>query len=124
MRLHVVAGLCLIMSGICKQVNAQQLRLGDLPVGMEKSAVLDLSSSRQGLLLPRISDTSLINSLLPPDGMLIYHTVSSQLLVRKSGYWSPVVTSTGLTTDNISEGLTNKYYTDARARAALSGSAP
>lgn len=124
MRLHVVAGLCLILSGFYNQVNAQQLRLGDLPIGMEKSAVLDLSSSRQGLLLPRISDTSLINSLVPPDGMIIYHTGTAQLLIRKNSYWSPVVTSVGLTTDDISEGLTNKYYTDSRARAAISATTP
>ncbi|HJW16381.1 MAG TPA: hypothetical protein VJ499_04645 [Flavisolibacter sp.] len=67
---------------------SQQLRLGDNPYAIEKSAVLDLVSTNQGLLLPRIADTSLINSLNPPDGMLIYYTTGSRLLIRRFGYWN------------------------------------
>ncbi len=75
---------------LSKGAISQQLRLGDNPYAVEKSAVLDLVSSNQGLLLPRISDTSLINALTPPDGMMIYYTPASLLMIRKHGYWNAV----------------------------------
>jgi hypothetical protein len=59
---------------------SQQLRLGNNPYTVEKSAVLELQSTNQGLLFPRIADTLLINVLNPPDGMVIYFTQTKQLL--------------------------------------------
>lgn len=38
--------------------HAQQLKLGSAPTVIEKSALLDLNSDKQGLLLPRVSDYS------------------------------------------------------------------
>lgn len=67
--------------------TAQQLRLGSTPYSVEKSAVLELQSDRQGLLLCRISDTALINTLSPPDGMLIYFTPASRMMIRANGSW-------------------------------------
>ncbi|RZK46662.1 MAG: hypothetical protein EOO94_02310, partial [Pedobacter sp.] len=58
--------------------DAQQLKLGNNPYTVHKSAVLELNSTNQGLLLVRISDTNLINIMAPPDGMLIYFTPTQQ----------------------------------------------
>jgi len=54
---------------------------------MLKSAVLELNTDRQGLLLPRLTDTASINALSPPDGMMVYFTSLKRVLVRSNGYW-------------------------------------
>lgn len=79
-----VALLCLVWSGLA---FSQQLRLGKTPLSLQKSAILELESDNQGLLLPRITDTTLINSLIPPDGMVIFHQPSQQLMIRSNGSW-------------------------------------
>ncbi|MFT3826183.1 MAG: hypothetical protein QM731_19830 [Chitinophagaceae bacterium] len=63
---------------------------------VEKSAVLELLSDNQGLLFSRISDTNVINALIPPDGMVIFFTGTKQLLVRSNGYWQPLLFSAAL----------------------------
>jgi hypothetical protein len=68
-------------------VFSQQLMLGKNPFVMNKSAVLELNSDNQGLLLPRITDTTLINALTPPDGMVIFFVPDKQILLRTNGYW-------------------------------------
>ena len=68
---------------------SQQLKLGKNPSTVAKSAVLELESDNQGLLFTRISDTLLINAMSPPNGMVIYHTLTNQLLLRSQGYWQP-----------------------------------
>ena len=87
-------------------VFAQQLRLGKNPYTVEKSAVLELYSDNQGLLLPRIADTSLINILNPPDGMIIYFTPAQKLLVRSNGYWqTPAMNNSVVTSLNGNTGV-------------------
>lgn len=76
---------------------SQQLRLGNNPYTVEKSAVLELQSNNQGLLFPRIADTLLINVLMPPDGMVIYFVPAKQLLVRTNGSWQSLVSTAALT---------------------------
>jgi hypothetical protein len=66
---------------------AQQLSLGKTPHILSKAAVLDLNADNQGLLLPRIADTSLINVLNPQDGMMIYFTPTKQLFIRANSHW-------------------------------------
>lgn len=83
------------------KATSQQLRLGDNPNSMEKSAVLDLVSTRQGLLLPRITDSALINSLAPPDGMIIYYVPGARLMIRQQGGWHGMATVGGMDTSDI-----------------------
>lgn len=64
-----------------------QLKIGDNPTSIQKSSILELESSRQGLLLPRLSDTTAINSLTPPNGMIIYLTADNSLRIRSNGAW-------------------------------------
>src|SRR5689334_20589230 len=75
---------------------SQQMRLGNNPWTVEKSAVLELQSTNQGLLFTRIADTALINALNPPNGMVIFYTPSNQLLVRANGYWQSLTPTTSL----------------------------
>lgn len=73
-----------------------QLKIGTNPTQINKSSILELESDRQGFLLPRLADTATINTLTPPDGMLIYLSSASAagrgLYIRKSGIWQRFVT--------------------------------
>ena len=77
-----------------------QLKLGYSPASIQKSSILELESNNQGLLLPRITDTSLINVLSPSDGMVIYFTPARQLMIRSNGYWQALTFS----------GVLNNYW--------------
>jgi hypothetical protein len=122
--------LFLLLSSL---VQAQQLKLGTAPNVIEKSALLDLNSTKQGLLLPRVSDYTVAPLNAAPDGMLIYYVPDKLLYIRKNGLWRKLIDETtaitsvngqttsivSLTTNNIPESV-NLYYTDTRARAAFS----
>jgi hypothetical protein len=64
-----------------------QLKLGSNPAVINKSSILELESARQGLLLPRIPDTTVATLATAPDGMIIYFTSDNSLRIRKNGYW-------------------------------------
>lgn len=70
-------------------INAQ-LKVGDNPTNIQKSSILELESSRQGLLLPRLADTVAINALTPPDGMIIYLNSDKSLRLRSNGSWKKI----------------------------------
>lgn len=67
-----------------------QLKVGDNPTSIQKSSVLELESTRQGLLLPRLTDTAAINLLTPPDGMIIFLTSDKSLRLRSNGSWKKI----------------------------------
>ncbi|PJJ74511.1 endosialidase-like protein [Thermoflavifilum aggregans] len=74
-------------------LRAQQLKLGSNPTVIDKTALLELESSNQGLLLPRISDTNAFHPNPIPNGMLIYYVGASDscLMIRKDGAWVKIV---------------------------------
>src|SRR6195952_2709095 len=67
-----------------------QLKVGDNPTTIQKSSILELESTRQGLLLPRLADTTGINALTPPDGMIIYLNSDNSLRLRSNGSWKKI----------------------------------
>jgi hypothetical protein len=73
-----------------------QLKVGTNPTQIQKSSILELESDKQGFLLPRLTDTTAINALTPPDGMLIYLTPSVTsargLYIRKNNKWQRITT--------------------------------
>ncbi len=81
--------LAIFLLGTSVLVNAQ-LKVGDNPTSINKSSILELESSRQGLLLPRLADTTAINLLAPPDGMIIYLNTDNSLRLRSNGYWKKI----------------------------------
>lgn len=86
-----------------------QLKLGDQPTSVQKSVILDLqgSNGRQGLWLPRVSDTSDvtgIDALNPPNGVLIFFEPAQQIYIRTNGYWRKTLPTTGIYTINHSSG--------------------
>ena len=83
--------LAIFFSGIAFFAKAQ-LKIGDNTTSIQKSSILELESSRQGLLLPRLADTTAINALTPPDGMIIYLTTDNSLRLRSAGAWKKIAT--------------------------------
>jgi hypothetical protein len=79
----------LALLGIGITANAQ-LKVGDNPTSIQKSSILELESTRQGLLLPRLADTAAINALTPPDGMIIYLSADNSLRLRSNGSWKKI----------------------------------
>ncbi|SFD06810.1 hypothetical protein SAMN05518672_101309 [Chitinophaga sp. CF118] len=126
----VLLCLFLLLSSLSQ---AQQLKLGIAPAVIEKSALLELNSTNQGLLLPRVSDYTTTPLNTAPDGMLIYYVPDKLLYIKKNGIWRKLIDETNaitsvngmttsivnLTTNDIPESA-NLYYTDARARSAFS----
>lgn len=85
---YVITGAILLCW--CCTLVAQQLKLGTNPTTLTRAAVLELSSSNQGLLFTRLSDTVAINTYSPPDGTVIYFTPTNQLMIRINGVWQPI----------------------------------
>jgi len=103
-RLSILATLCICIS---TALQAQQLKLGTTPTVIQKSALLELESTKQGLLLTRISDTlsAPLNTAL--DGTIIYFTPDKSLRVRANGIWQKMGSGVGGVNDyiqNISTG--------------------
>lgn len=102
--LKLIVGGCLLGIGILAStvLHGQQLKLGSIPSVLEKSALLELNSDKQGLWLPRVSDYTVAPLNTAPDGMLIYYVPEKCLYIRKNSSWQKVldgvngVTSVGL----------------------------
>jgi hypothetical protein len=101
MRINRWLGAILIVVLCSTEGFSQQLRLGVNPAITTKSAVLELQSTNQGLLFTRIADTALINTLNPPDGMVVYFTPARGLLLRANGAWQSMASTTSIDTTNI-----------------------
>ncbi len=86
--------LILLVSGLV--ASSQQLRLGKHVSNMQRSAILELESDNQGLLLPRLTDTVLINVLTPPNGMIIYLGSNNKVMIRTGGHWEALVANAAL----------------------------
>jgi hypothetical protein len=87
LRKRLLPVLSLLLAGVIAQA---QLKIGDNPTSIQKSSILELESSRQGLLLPRLADTAAINALNPPDGMIIFLNADNSLRLRSNGSWKKI----------------------------------
>lgn len=96
-RISKLAALLLLAS---TALQAQQLKLGTNPTAVTKSALLELQSTTQGLLLTRISDTTQATISSSPDGMLIFSNYDNTLRIRSNGYWQKVLTNSAITSLN------------------------
>lgn len=87
----------LILAGaislVATAANAQ-MKIGDNPSVIKKSALLDLESLKQGLLLPRLPNFTAIDAAIGTDivdGMIVYLasgvTATEGVYMRKAGAW-------------------------------------
>ncbi|KAI9450919.1 hypothetical protein F5148DRAFT_1290484 [Russula earlei] len=97
MQTGVIKSLLLLCILWCNtEAVCAQIKLGSNTVGTTRSAILDLNSANQGLLLPRITDTSAttgVSKYSPPDGMFIFFNTDKSLRIRKNGSWIKVIDS-------------------------------
>jgi len=87
----------LIMAGaisLAATAANAQMKIGDNPAVITKSAILELSSNKQGLLLPRLPDFTAINTAIGAsvvDGMIVYLAsgvpATEGVYMRKAGVW-------------------------------------
>ncbi|MCW3463548.1 hypothetical protein [Chitinophaga nivalis] len=106
-RVGVALGL---LFGITSSTHAQQLKLGANPTTTRSSALLELESKKQALLLTRITDTALIAN--PIDGMIIFLDVDNSLRVRANNYWMKIM----------SDGMIKSINNDATAAQKITTS--
>ncbi len=70
-----------------------QFKIGDNPTDIHPSAILQVESNNQGVLLPRVEDTAISPLDLSPNGMIVYlndmtsGSMHSGLYVRNNGRW-------------------------------------
>jgi hypothetical protein len=87
------------------------MKIGDNVKSVQPSSILELESTKKGLLLSRLSDTSLINALNPPNGMVIYYNGANHqsMMVRRYSHWVDVLTSDSLSTyiQSLSKNITS-----------------
>jgi len=88
--LKAKAFFLVIVCSITATAVKAQLKIGDNPTSIQKSSILELESSRQGLLLPRLADTAAINALNPPDGMIVFLNTDKSLRLRSNGSWKKI----------------------------------
>ena len=89
--LSLCAGALLCLS--VQQASAQQLKLGTNPTLLNKDALLELNTDKQGLLLPRVSKSKLLTGgalYAAADGMFVYVQEEASLYLKKSGAWQKV----------------------------------
>lgn len=95
----ILISLAVVLFHTKAAASITQLKIGSNPSMQQKSAILELESNSQGLLLTRVADTNLINVFNPPDGMIIYYTdkrieapfgENSGLFERKNNEWRKV----------------------------------
>lgn len=55
-----------------------------------QSAILDLTSTTKGFLLPRMTESQMFNIPNPADGLMIYNTTQQQIYYRNGGYWQSI----------------------------------
>ncbi|MBO9730789.1 MAG: hypothetical protein J7623_19270 [Chitinophaga sp.] len=91
MKLQGLMKVCaIILCCLCSnQLLAQQLKLGTNPSTLKSSALLELESAKQALLITRIADTNQIVS--PVNGMIIYLTTDNSFRVRANNYWNKLI---------------------------------
>lgn len=90
-----LTALCCGLLSLPLSTTAQQLKLGDNPSVVKKDAVLELNSTNQGLLLPRVLKSQILTGgkLFNADnGMLVFvYDGTEQILYNKrNGAWEKV----------------------------------
>lgn len=77
-----------------------QMKIGDNPATITKSAILELSSNKQGLLLPRIPNFTAIDAAIGTDavdGMVVYLAsgtpANDGIYMRKGGAWVKIASA-------------------------------
>lgn len=69
MRLNILCLILLISTIIC----GQNVAINSSGTTADDSAILDISSTSKGLLIPRMTNTQMNNIVSPVEGLVIYN---------------------------------------------------
>jgi|GEM_PF-3037387 len=70
-------------------IPAQSVAINNNAASPDPSAILDVSNSSKGLLIPRMSSTAITSIASPAKGLLVYDTVKNQLMVNMGTIAAP-----------------------------------
>ena len=89
---HVVTTLVLIASS-CVYIMAQNIGINDTGATPDASAILDVTSTDKGMLIPRMTETQRLAISSPATGLLVYQTDNSDGFWYYDGpYWTNIST--------------------------------
>jgi hypothetical protein len=83
------------------KTNTKFLKLGNNPAVKDSSSILELESLNKGLLLTRLNTPQMNQIPNPPNGLVIFNTDSSSIVIRTSGQWKKL--QFGITNNTISK---------------------
>ena len=97
--------------------SAQSIGIGTTTP--QSSAVLDVSSSNKGFLLPLVSTSQRIAISNPANGLLVYDTTSQRFYLFQDGIWRYIINS-----DYWSESTSRKFLTNLTDSIGIGTSLP
>ena len=92
--IKIFSGLVLCL-GISTQALAQNIGINTTGAVPDSSAALDISSSTQGLLIPRMDSTARKNISNPAKGLMVYDSTYNQFYFYNGTLWSAFTGDTG-----------------------------
>lgn len=75
----------ILLTLLCCVMYGQQVGIGTTTPHL--SAILDITSTNKGLLIPRMTEAQRNAIASPADGLIIYNTTSNCVNFRKAGVW-------------------------------------
>lgn len=90
--MHVKNTIAAILFIILGQAAAAQVKIGGAEGAPNAKAVLELSDTARGFLLPRLSQVQMHAIATPPDGLLVYNSTARSIYQFKesNGLWMPL----------------------------------
>ncbi len=90
MKTKILFTLCLILIFSTFQQVSCQIKIGDNPTIIDSTSLLELESHNKGLLLPRLNTQEMNAMIKPPNGVIIFNTDSSSIVIRTNGGWRKI----------------------------------
>lgn len=92
----VLTTFAVIFLSLNHLLNAQNVGIGAASFSPNPSAMLDVTSTTKGILIPRMSSTDRTNITTPAQGLLVYENTTNQFYYYTGSAWKPVLSnSTG-----------------------------
>jgi len=80
---------CMI-TGFAFSLNAQSVGINTDGSTPDNSAILDVKSTNQGLLLPRLNSTQVNGIVSPAAGLMVYNTSTKSLCIFDGSIWNSI----------------------------------
>ena len=98
MHLRKILPICVLLVFTSVKIFAQQgVAINTSGAQAHSSAMLDVSSTDKGMLIPRVTTAQRLSVPTPANGLLVYDTDFAQFWFFNGTIWSPIVGVTGVT---------------------------